>query len=49
MNKSSLTVLDIRFKVFGGVGRGALINVPVGFAGGDGGTILPLNVLRLWL
>lgn len=41
-----LTVLDIRFNVLGGVGRGALTNDPVGFAGGDG-AVLPLNVLRL--
>lgn len=42
-----LTVLDKRFSVFGGIGLGALINPPVGFAGGDGPT-LPLKVLRFW-
>lgn len=42
-----LTVLDIRFKVFGGVGLGALMNALLGFAGGDG-AVLPLKVLRFW-
>lgn len=40
-------MLDIRFRVFGGVGRGALTKALLGFAGGDGG-VLPLNVLRFW-
>lgn len=46
-NKIILTVLDIRLKVFGGVGLGALMNALVGFAGGDG-AVLPLKVLRFW-
>lgn len=35
----------MRFKVFGGVGLGALINALLGFAGGDG-AVFPLKVLR---
>lgn len=37
----------MRLKVLGGVGLGALMNVPFGLAGGDG-AVLPLNVLRFW-
>lgn len=37
----------MRFKVFGGVGLGALINALLGFAGGDG-AVFPLKVLRFW-
>lgn len=38
-------MLDIRLKVFGGVGLGARTNAELGFTGGEG-AFFPLKVLR---